>query len=70
MAFNPDSPCPKADPIVTEPQRVVRDFYHPQVVQVIHPVEIINRHHCVPVYQHCYSYSERDELCEGPPRNR
>jgi hypothetical protein len=55
--------CPPADPIVMEPKKVYRDFYHQQVVQVVQPVEIINRHHCVPVYQQCYSYSERDEIC-------
>lgn len=54
--------CPPVDPIMTDPQRVVRDFYHHQVVEVIHPVEIINRHHCIPVYQHKFCYSERDEF--------
>lgn len=63
MAYSSHSRCcPPTDPIMTDPRRVIRNFYHPQLVQVIHPVEIVNRHHCVPVFQHCYSYSERDEV--------
>ncbi|QGQ96021.1 hypothetical protein EHS13_14615 [Paenibacillus psychroresistens] len=54
--------CPPVDPIMTSPQRIVRDHYHHQVVQVIHPVEIINRHHCIPIYQHKICYTERDEM--------
>ncbi|UJF34260.1 hypothetical protein [Paenibacillus hexagrammi] len=62
--------CPPTDPIMTSPQRVVRDHYHPQVVQVVHPIEIVNRHFCVPVYQHVYTCSERDEFCGMDPRFR
>jgi len=62
MAHRGHHCCPPADPIVTDPRRVVRNFYHPQLVQVIHPIEVINRHHCVPCYEHCYTYSERDEF--------
>jgi hypothetical protein len=59
--------CPPADPIMAAPRRIVRDFYHPQLVQVIHPVEIVNRHHCVPVFQHKCQYSERDEIVPANP---
>lgn len=51
--------CPTSQ-VVDPPVQVYRDFYHPQIVQVIHPVEIINRHHCVPVPQHCYTYSVKN----------
>lgn len=57
--------CPKC-PVqtVTDPTEVVyEDYYHPQVVQVIHHVEVVRRHHCVPVPQHIYTYSVRDEMC-------
>ncbi|WP_187385763.1 hypothetical protein [Gorillibacterium timonense] len=47
-------------PIVCEPQVVVRDFYHPRPQPVIHPVEIVNRHHFVPVPQHYYTVTERN----------
>lgn len=57
---HPGKCCPPADPIVQRPTQVVRDFYHPQLVQVIHPIEVINRHHCVPVYNHVYTYVERN----------
>lgn len=59
--------CPKC-PVetVTDPTQVVyEDYYHPQVVQVVHHTEIVRRHHCVPVPQHIYTYSVRDEMC-GP----
>ncbi|MBD2862701.1 MULTISPECIES: hypothetical protein [Paenibacillus] len=49
---------------IYDPPRVVyRNHYHPQIVQVVHAVEVVNRHHCVPVYQHVYTCSERDEFC-------
>jgi hypothetical protein len=54
------SQCPPSCPIITDPKKVYKDFYHPQLVQVIHPIEIINRHHCVPVYQHSYCYKMKD----------
>jgi hypothetical protein len=57
----PRCACPPTDPIIQAPQKVYRDFYHPQVVPVIQPIEIINRHHSVPVYQHSYSYTVKDE---------
>jgi hypothetical protein len=57
--------CP-ATQVVDPPTVVYRDFYHPQLVQIIHPIEIINRHHCVPVPHHTYTYSVKDEFCPGP----
>lgn len=48
---------------IFDPPRVVyRDRFHPQIVQVIHNTEVVNRHYCVPVYQHLYTCSERDEF--------
>jgi hypothetical protein len=55
--------CPPVAPIICRPKKIYRDYCHPQPVQVVQPVEIINRHHCVPVYQHCYTYETRDEFC-------
>ena len=52
--------------VVDPPKVVYRDIYHPQVVEVIHPIEIVNRHHCVPVPVHCYTYTVRDEYCPSP----
>ncbi|MDF2926881.1 MAG: hypothetical protein K0R57_5795 [Paenibacillaceae bacterium] len=52
---------------ISDPPRVVyRDYYHPQIVEVIHPIEIVNRHHCVPVPVHLYTCVERDEYCDTP----
>lgn len=52
--------CPPADPIILSPITAVENFYHPQLVQVIQPIEIVHNHHCVPVYQHLVSYSFKD----------
>ncbi|ANS75047.1 hypothetical protein AWM70_10895 [Paenibacillus yonginensis] len=49
--------CPPASPIVLDPIVSVQNFYHPQVVPVIQPIEVVQKHHCVPVYQQCYTYN-------------
>ncbi|MDQ0088368.1 hypothetical protein J2T12_001774 [Paenibacillus anaericanus] len=54
--------CP-TQTIVDPPQTIFEDYFHPQVVQVIHPIEVVRRHHCVPVPQHICTYTERDEMC-------
>lgn len=54
--------CP-AQTVFDPPVRVVRNIYHPQLVRVIHPIEVVNRHHCVPVYEHCYTVIEKNEQC-------
>ncbi|UQZ36105.1 hypothetical protein C2I18_22775 [Paenibacillus sp. PK3_47] len=54
--------CPDQT-IVDPPQTVYENYYHPQHVQVIHPVEIIRQHHCVPVYHHCVTYTVKDKMC-------
>ena len=53
------------EPIICEPQIVCRDFYRQQVVPVIHPFEVINRIHTVPVYQHFYTVNERNVVIPG-----
>ncbi|PQP87624.1 hypothetical protein CPT76_22275 [Paenibacillus sp. AR247] len=57
--------CPPADPIFTDPTVVYQDYYYPQVVPIVHTVEIVKRHHCVPVPKHCYNYVVRDENIVG-----
>lgn len=52
--------CPTSN-VVDPPKVVYKDIYHPQIVNVIHPIEIVNRHHCVPVPRHVYCYSQRNE---------
>ncbi|AEI42132.1 hypothetical protein [Paenibacillus mucilaginosus] len=60
--------CPKCPTqrVFDPPRKVYRDFYHPQIVEVIHNVEIVNRHHCVPVPCHIVTYTVRDEFCPSP----
>lgn len=57
--------CPAAT-ISDPPRRIYRDIFHPQIVNVIHPVEIVNRHHCVPIPRHIVTCSVRDEFCNIP----
>ncbi|TYP71867.1 hypothetical protein [Paenibacillus methanolicus] len=57
-----DPLCP-TETIYDPPIRVVRDFFHPQRVQVVQIVEVVNRHHCVPVYEKVVQVVEREEDC-------
>lgn len=65
-------PCPSNLPqhVFAEPVQVFEDFFHPQVVQVIHPIEIVKRHHFVPVPQHVASYSVKDVCCISSRRSK
>ncbi|NWL89545.1 hypothetical protein DMN77_18505 [Paenibacillus sp. 79R4] len=57
--------CPEQT-VFDPPAAVYQDYFHPQVVNVVHPVEIIRRHHCVPVPNHQFCYSVKDVFCGGP----
>ncbi|MCR8636531.1 hypothetical protein [Paenibacillus radicis (ex Xue et al. 2023)] len=60
MAFCPDCPTKTIfDPPVT----MYENHFHPQLVEVIHPIEIINQHHCVPHYEHIYTATSKDVMC-------
>jgi len=61
--------CPQASPIVAPTNYVVNDIYHPQEQPIIHPTEIINQHHCVPIPKHLCTYSTKDVFVRGC-RNR
>ena len=58
MTYENFCPCPPVSPIVCEPIVIVRDHYVPQIVPVIHPVQIVDKIHCVPVEHHVYEYCE------------
>lgn len=59
------SDCPKCKgkAIYDPPQTVYEDYYHPQKVDVIHQIEVVRRHHCVPVYHHVTTVSVKDVYC-------
>lgn len=59
--------CMSFPPIVCDTQVVTRDFFHPRPQPVIHPVEIVNRHHFVPVPQHYYTVTERNVVVPPVP---
>lgn len=42
--------------IVEKPICIERKVCKPQLVKVIHPIEVITKEECFPVYQHCYEY--------------
>lgn len=56
--------CPTRE-VFDPPVRVFQDFFHPQIVNVIHPIEIVNRHHCVPVPNHLFCVTVKDEFCNA-----
>lgn len=59
-------PCPKckAETVFDPPVTKVENVYHPRVVNVVHQIEILRRHHCVPVPCHTYTVTVRDEFCD------
>lgn len=59
------SDCPKCNgkAVYDPPQTVYEDYYHPQQVDVIHQIEVIKRHHCVPVYNHVTTVSVKNVYC-------
>ena len=56
--------CPQVDPVFCDPIVVVQDFFYPQVVPVVHTIQVVKRHHCVPVSKHIYNYVTTDEAIE------
>ncbi|CAG7647454.1 hypothetical protein PAECIP111802_03978 [Paenibacillus allorhizosphaerae] len=67
MAFCPT--CPTKT-VFDPPVQQYQNYYHPQIVQVIHPIEVIKQHHCVPVYHHTVAYSEKDVMCTISSKKR
>ncbi|PZE20159.1 hypothetical protein [Paenibacillus xerothermodurans] len=59
--------CPKcpASQVIDPPKVIYKDVYHPQLVQIVHPIEIVTRHHCIPIPQHIPTVVVKDECC--PP---
>jgi hypothetical protein len=57
--------CPKCPTktVIDPPVRVYEDVFHPQIVQVIQPIEIIRRHHCVPIPHPIVTPIFKDEFC-------
>ncbi|GAC43296.1 hypothetical protein [Paenibacillus popilliae] len=62
--------CCPSKAIFDPPQYVFNKTYHPQKVDVIHPIEIINQHFCVPVLKHVCTVKEKDVFCSGTRKRR
>lgn len=59
MSCKPFCPTVRVyDPPVT----VFRDVCHPQIVEVVHQVNVVTRHHCVPVEKHLYQYCHLEDV--------
>lgn len=56
------SPCPPQT-VVAPTQTVYDPVFHPQPVQVVHPIEIIRQHYCVPMPYHVPVVCVKDEVC-------
>ncbi|MEV2642747.1 hypothetical protein ABNC71_00910 [Paenibacillus larvae] len=54
----------KVSPVFCPPLKICKNCYHPVPVPVVHPIEVIRRHHLVPVPRPVYTYSERDVLVD------
>ena len=50
-------------PIVCPEQTVFKNFYHTASQPIVHPVNIVNQHHTIPVPQHFCAYSVKDVNC-------
>ena len=63
--MNHNQCCPPylSQQVVDPPVQVYDDVFHPLFVQVIQPVEIIRRHHYVPVPHQVLSITEKDVCC-------
>ncbi|MGW9528851.1 hypothetical protein ACWHAM_14105 [Paenibacillus terrae] len=53
------SHCPY-DPIVCPPMQFVNHQFFPQVVPVVHPIEIVNQTHIIPVPHHVFPVVVKD----------
>lgn len=59
MSCRPFCPTVRVyDPPVT----VTNDVFHPQIVEVVHQINVVTRHHCVPVERHLYQYCHQNEI--------
>ncbi|AQR79036.1 hypothetical protein ABNB59_18440 [Paenibacillus larvae] len=52
--------CPLAKEIIDPPLYIFNHFYHPQEVPIVHTIEIINQHHCVPIPKHIIRSETKD----------
>ncbi|WP_152396296.1 hypothetical protein [Paenibacillus guangzhouensis] len=49
--------------IVAPTQTVVKNSYHPATQPIVHPVNVINQHHTIPIPQHFCHVTESDVNC-------
>lgn len=71
MAYSPL--CPPAAPVVSPTQVLYNHIYVPQPVEVVHPIQIVNQYHCVPVPYHtvqCTVVDEKAAVCSHKRKKR
>ncbi|MFC4779233.1 hypothetical protein ACFO9Q_20770 [Paenibacillus sp. GCM10023252] len=57
--------CPKIDPIVLDPITVYRDRCVKQFVDVIQPIRVVDRVHCIPVHRKFFCYVDDNNNSVG-----
>ncbi|MFD3274244.1 hypothetical protein ACE3MS_29545 [Paenibacillus dendritiformis] len=64
-----DEFCP-SKAVFDPPQYIFNKTYHPQQVDVVHPIEVINQHFCLPVFKHVFPVKEKDVFCSNARKRR
>lgn len=60
------SSCPKCETETVNKPPITRvvNIYHPRIVNIIHEIEIVRRHHCRNIPRHLYNVTVRDEFVD------
>ncbi|MCI3920612.1 hypothetical protein MO973_10245 [Paenibacillus sp. TRM 82003] len=51
-------------PVTAPTQVVYENIYHPSPVQIVHPINIVKRHHCIPVPYHTVAVTVTEEMAQ------
>lgn len=55
------------NPIIAPEQTIYKNFYHTASQPIVHPVNVVNQHHTIPVPQHFCTYNVKDVNCGVKP---
>ena len=71
-SMNESEFCPECptQTIYDPPITLYENYYHPQLVNVIQNIETVKQHHCCPVYQHCYTHTEKNVMVSNTRRGK
>lgn len=63
--YNRGNCCPPANAIYDPPQYIYNNHYHPQEVPIVHTIEFVNQHFCIPIPRHIVKYETKDVYCSA-----